>query len=38
MEHRGWSTLAMIRRHAHVTDTLRAGVAEQINGYFWKVE
>lgn len=38
MEHMGWSTLAMIKRYTHVTDALRREVAEQINGYFWKVE
>jgi integrase len=34
----GWSTTAMAARYQHVTDPIRRGVAERIDGLLWDVE
>lgn len=38
MDFMGWSSASMKLRYMHVTEGLRRDVADQLNGYFWKVE
>ncbi|MDQ5855397.1 MAG: tyrosine-type recombinase/integrase [Actinomycetota bacterium] len=38
MDFMGWSSASMKLRYMHVTEGLHRDVADQLNGYFWKVE
>lgn len=35
MDIMGWSSVAMIKRYQHVTDTIRHAVAEKVGGMLW---
>jgi hypothetical protein len=35
MDVMGWSEMSMLTRYQHVTDPLRQGIANQLEGLFW---